>query len=84
MEKIFTICPYCGCGCGMFLHVEDGQVVGPSPATVHTMSRGRLCVKGWLAHDFIRHPDWLRSFLIRENNNRHIEATWEDAISWKS
>ncbi|MEA2045188.1 MAG: formate dehydrogenase subunit alpha [Euryarchaeota archaeon] len=80
MEKILTTCPYCGCGCGMFLHVEDGQVVGSSPSTSHPLSRGRLCVKGWLAHDFIHHPDRLRSPLIRDDD-RQIKATWEDALS---
>jgi len=75
LEKILTTCPYCGCGCSMFLHVEDGQVVGLSPSTSHPLSRGRLCVKGWLAHDFIHHPDRLRSPLIRDDN-RQIKATW--------
>mgnify|MGYP002653138432 CR=1 FL=1 len=26
-RNVKTVCPYCGVGCGMVLHVEDGQVV---------------------------------------------------------
>ena len=60
MEKFHTTCIYCGCGCGLFLHVEDGRVVGASPSPLHPMSQGRLCIKGWLAGDFVGHPDRLK------------------------
>ncbi|NYT02506.1 MAG: formate dehydrogenase subunit alpha [Methanosarcinales archaeon] len=80
LEKIHTTCVYCGCGCGLFLHVEDGQVVGVSPSPSHPMSRGRLCIKGWLAHEFLRHPDRLRTPLIREGD-RLRKATWKEALN---
>ncbi|MCX6668703.1 MAG: formate dehydrogenase subunit alpha [Methanothrix sp.] len=80
MEKVHTTCIYCGCGCGLLLHVEDGRVVGASPSPLHPMSLGRLCIKGWLAGEFVDHPDRLRYPLIRRGD-RLSRVTWEEALS---
>ena len=80
MDKVHTTCIYCGCGCGLFLHVEDGHVVGASPSSSHPLSRGRLCIKGWLAGDFVGHPDRLKHPLIRQGE-RLVRASWDEALS---
>lgn len=80
MEKIATICVYCGCGCGLFLHVEDGRIAGASPFPAHPVSRGRLCVKGWLAADFVHHPDRLKTPLVRKGG-RMVRGSWDEALS---
>ncbi len=80
MEKIHTTCIYCGCGCGLFLHVEGDRVVGASPSPGHPLSRGRLCIKGWLAGEFVGHPDRLRYPLIKRDD-RQVRATWDEALS---
>jgi formate dehydrogenase alpha subunit len=79
MEKFHTTCIYCGCGCGLFLHVEDGRAVGASPSPLHPMSQGRLCIKGWLAGDFVGHPDRLKHPLMRRGE--HLgKASWQEAL----
>lgn len=80
MEKILTTCVYCGCGCGLFLHVEGGKVVGASPASSHPLSQGRLCIKGWLGAEFVNHPDRLKTPLIR-SGERLLKAGWSEALS---
>jgi len=80
MEKVHTTCIYCGCGCGLFLHVEDGRVVVASPSPLHPMSKGRLCIKGWLAGEFVGHPDRLKHPLIRKGD-RLTRASWVEALS---
>ena len=80
MEKIRTTCIYCGCGCGLFLHVEGGKVVGASPSLSHPLSQGRLCIKGWLGAEFVNHPDRLKTPLIR-SGERLLRAGWDDALS---
>ncbi len=57
MDKIPTICPYCGCGRGLYLHVDKGTIVGVSPSRSHPVNKGSLCVKGWNCYEFIQHPD---------------------------
>ncbi|WP_375465239.1 molybdopterin-dependent oxidoreductase [uncultured Methylobacterium sp.] len=41
-----TVCPYCGVGCGMELHVKDNAVVKVSGNKDHPTNFGRLCTKG--------------------------------------
>jgi formate dehydrogenase alpha subunit len=40
---------------------------------------GKLCIKGWSAHEFVHHPDRLKTPLIREEHGFR-EATWEEAL----
>lgn len=79
MEKVLTTCPYCGTGCGLYLRVDDGKVVGAAPSRAHPVSQGRLCLKGWNAHQFIHHPDRLKSPLIKRNG-RFIDFSWDEAL----
>jgi predicted molibdopterin-dependent oxidoreductase YjgC len=41
-----TICPYCGVGCNLNLHVQDNQIVKVSSPDDHDITRGNLCIKG--------------------------------------
>ena len=41
-----TVCPYCGVGCGMALHVKDDVIVKVSGNKDHPTNFGRLCTKG--------------------------------------
>ena len=77
--KVTTVCPYCGVGCLLYLHVRDGRVVGVLPHP-RGPGEGRLCIKGWSAHEFIHHPDRLAKPLIRECSGFR-EATWGEALN---
>lgn len=79
MPEIATVCPYCGCGCGLYLHVEDGRVVGGSPSRLHPVSQGRLCVKGWHAHEVVDNPSRLTRPLVRREKGL-VEASWQEAL----
>jgi len=76
--KVTTVCPYCGVGCLLYLHVRGGRVIGVLP---HPRGPGenRLCIKGWSAHEFIHHPDRLTKPLIRSSSGWR-EATWDEAL----
>ena len=41
-----TVCPYCGVGCNLTLHVQDNQIVKVSSPDDHDVTRGNLCIKG--------------------------------------
>ena len=41
-----TICPYCGVGCNLELHVQDNTIVKVTSPADHDVTRGNLCVKG--------------------------------------
>lgn len=78
-RNVLTVCPYCGVGCGLYIQVLDGKIVGVLPAKEHPVSRGMLCIKGWNAVAFVNHPDRLKKPLIREGD-RFREASWDEAL----
>jgi predicted molibdopterin-dependent oxidoreductase YjgC len=41
-----TICPYCGVGCDIELHVQDDEIVKVTSPTDHDITSGHLCIKG--------------------------------------
>ena len=76
--KVPTVCIYCGTGCRLFLVVRDGRVIRVLPHQ-EGPGEGKLCIKGWSAHEFIHHPDRLTTPLIREGQGFR-EATWDEAL----
>ncbi|NKJ46758.1 reductase [Burkholderia sp. SG-MS1] len=63
--SVKTVCPYCGVGCGMVLHVEGGQVLKISGDKEHPSNFGRLCTKGQSAHVALRKSGRLESAFVR-------------------
>ncbi|MCU0478542.1 MAG: 2Fe-2S iron-sulfur cluster-binding protein [Chloroflexi bacterium] len=41
-----TICPYCGVGCTLTLHVQDNAIVKVTSPMDSTVTEGHLCIKG--------------------------------------
>ena len=79
-KNVLTTCVYCGCGCGLYLQVLDGEIVGVLPDKEHPISRGSLCIKGWNAASFVNHPERLKTPLIRRGD-AFEEATWDEALT---
>jgi len=79
LKYVPTTCPYCGCGCGYYLKVRDGELVGVAPSRNHSISQGRLCVKGATAWQGPTQGDRLTGPLIRKNG-RFVKAGWDDAL----
>jgi len=49
-----TICPYCGVGCSLELHVQDNTIVKVTSPEDHDVTRGNLCVKGRFGFQFVQ------------------------------
>ncbi|MCL4459259.1 MAG: formate dehydrogenase subunit alpha [Chloroflexi bacterium] len=79
VEKVLTTCVYCGTGCGLYLCVDRGKVMGIAPSRAHPVSQGRLCLKGWNAHQFVHHPQRLTDPLIKRNGT-FAKASWDEAL----
>jgi formate dehydrogenase alpha subunit len=80
MANVLTTCPFCGSGCNLYLKVEGGALTGVLPSTSHPSSRGKLCIRGWYAHEFVAHPDRLRYPLLKKNG-AFERASWDEALS---
>jgi predicted molibdopterin-dependent oxidoreductase YjgC len=49
-----TICPYCGVGCNLTLHVQDNTIVKVTSPLDHDVTSGNLCIKGRFGFQFVQ------------------------------
>ena len=49
-----TICPYCGVGCTLRLHVQDGAIVKATSPFGNDITKGNLCIKGRFGWEFVQ------------------------------
>ena len=52
-----TICPYCGVGCNLDLHVQDNRIVKVSSPDDHDVTSGNLCIKGRFGFEHVQVRD---------------------------
>lgn len=78
-KTVPSVCPYCGCGCGVYFEVMDGEVVGTMPRMSHPVNEGSLCIKGWNIHEFITSKKRLTNPLIRKDGSLKA-VEWDEAI----
>lgn len=73
-----VICPYCGCGCGLYLVSEDGKYAGIEYWRDHPFNRGKLCPKGndlsfLVSKDRLKRP-------LKRTESGWKEISWSEAI----
>jgi len=49
-----TVCPYCGVGCNLDLHVQDNEIVKVMSPMDHSVTHGHLCIKGRFGWQFVQ------------------------------
>ncbi len=49
-----TICPYCGVGCELEVHVQDNAIVKVTSPSDHSVTSGHLCVKGRFGFQYVQ------------------------------
>ena len=79
IEYIPTLCPYCSCGCGIYLVVKDGRVIGQEPWKEHPINEGTNCPKGKNAYEYLYSEERLTTPLVRKNGDLK-EASWDEAL----
>jgi len=52
-----TICPYCGVGCNLTVHEQDGKIVRVTSPLDHDVTHGNLCIKGRFGWQFVQIED---------------------------
>ncbi len=79
VEKTKTICPYCGVGCGIYLHTRDGDVVDVQPDFDNPVNRGHLCARGKFGWDYLKNKERLTTPLVR-SGGVFVAVSWEEAL----
>jgi predicted molibdopterin-dependent oxidoreductase YjgC len=54
MTATDTICPYCGVGCTLRLHVDGGEIVKATSPLENSITQGNLCIKGRFGWRFVQ------------------------------
>ncbi len=81
MPPKLTTCTFCGTGCGIYLETAGNRIVGAYPSMSHPANKGRICVRGWHAHEVASSPDRLTSPLLRKNG-RLEKVSWDEALGF--
>ena len=81
-----VICPYCGTGCQVELHVENNVIRSALGVQDNPVNQGNLCLKGFYGWDYVGAPDRLTKPLIRKKDGVFSkdgdleEASWDEAL----
>lgn len=76
-----TTCPYCGVGCQIDLHLNQGVIFRVTGRYDNKVNFGNLCVKGRFGYDFVHSPDRLNTPLVRRNRSAEPEPSgWDVAL----
>ena len=60
-----SVCPYCAVGCGLLVHVTDGQITNIEGNPASPISQGNLCPKGAATYQLHVNPNRLTQVLHR-------------------
>ncbi len=79
MERAITTCPFCSCGCAVYLRAHEGRPAASAPSVHHPVSGGKLCARGWNAHEA---PTWGERLTRPAVRRRGVQepTTWGDAL----
>jgi len=75
------VCGFCSTGCGLNIHLKDGQAVNLSADTTYPVNLGMACPKGWEALAPLSAPDRGTTPLVRRKRGGPLEpCDWESAM----
>jgi anaerobic selenocysteine-containing dehydrogenase len=77
-----AVCGFCSTGCGLNIHLKDGQAINLSPSTEYPVNLGMACPKGWEALAPLGAEDRAIQPLLRPARDRKFApVTWDTAIT---
>jgi len=79
LEKIPTICSYCGVGCTLVLNVKDNEVLRVTSDKDLGVNKGWTCVKGRFGFDYVHSPDRIKEPLIKKDG-AFQSVSWDEAL----
>ena len=71
-----SVCGYCSTGCGLRIHLKDGQAIGLTPANDYPVNIGMACVKGWEALAVLKSDERAATPLLRDDQGILHEIDW--------
>jgi formate dehydrogenase major subunit/NADH-quinone oxidoreductase subunit G len=79
LNKVKSVCSYCGTGCQLTLGVKDDKVLTTVYDEDQGFHNGQLCGRGRFGYQFVNSEKRLTTPLIRKNGAL-VPATWDEAL----
>ncbi|MEJ5238290.1 molybdopterin oxidoreductase family protein [Limisphaera sp. VF-2] len=77
-----SVCGFCSVGCGLRIHIRDGEPVNLTPDPSYPVNQGMACPKGWEALTPLRAPDRATCPLLRNPETHRFEPVdWSVALA---
>lgn len=74
------VCGFCSVGCGLNIHLRDGQAVNLSPNPDYPVNLGMACPKGWEALTPLSAHDRATTPLLRSADGALRPVDWDTAL----
>jgi anaerobic selenocysteine-containing dehydrogenase len=74
------VCGFCSTGCGLDVHLKQGEVINLSPTSDYGVNLGMACPKGWEALTPLRAPDRATQPMLRDGSGRLRPVDWPTAL----
>jgi len=75
-----VVCGFCSTGCGLNVHLKDGQAINLTPTTDYPVNLGMACPKGWEAITPLHAPDRATTPLLRNAKGEMDPIDWDTAM----
>jgi assimilatory nitrate reductase catalytic subunit len=72
-----AVCGFCSTGCGLKIHLKEGEAINLTPDADYPVNIGTACPKGWEALTVLDAPDRARMPLLHGK-----EVDWDTALSY--
>ena len=76
-----VVCGFCSTGCGLNVHMKDGEAVNLTPATDYPVNLGMACPKGWEAIAPLKANDRATVPYRRSSSGKLIQTSWDSAMN---
>lgn len=75
-----AVCGFCSTGCGLDIHLRQGEAINLTPAKDYSVNLGMACPKGWEALAPLRAKDRATRPLLRDEHGQLREVDWSVAL----
>jgi anaerobic selenocysteine-containing dehydrogenase len=74
------VCGFCSTGCGLTIHLRDGEAVSLTPTSEHPVNLGTACSKGWEALTVLDAGDRATVPLLKDGDGVKRPIDWQTAM----
>lgn len=75
-----TVCGFCSTGCGLDVHLRDGEAINLSANADYSVNLGMACPKGWESLTPLSAPDRATTPLLRNSLGKLEPIDWDTAM----